>query len=162
MPCVRHPVTAREVNMSNDVYRVRAPGVVSEIIDGEAVIMDLKSGKYFSADRAGGMIWQWIGEGCSRPQIAAGLCALYQGDPVSIAKAAGQFIDELVAQQLIEASTAAPTANAPPTKAGDGARKSPFVAPTLNTYTDMKDLLLLDPIHDVDEVGWPTPKAAAR
>jgi len=34
-----------------------------------------------------------------------------------------------------------------------------FRAPVLNVYADMKDLLLLDPIHDVDEVGWPTPKS---
>jgi hypothetical protein len=27
--------------------------------------------------------------------------------------------------------------------------------PKLEKYTDMEDLLLLDPIHDVQEVGWP-------
>jgi hypothetical protein len=25
----------------------------------------------------------------------------------------------------------------------------------LHKYTDMEELLLLDPIHDVDETGWP-------
>jgi hypothetical protein len=29
----------------------------------------------------------------------------------------------------------------------------------LGVHPDMQDLLLLDPIHDVDEVGWPTPAA---
>ena len=33
-----------------------------------------------------------------------------------------------------------------------------FVAPALTRYTDVKDLLVLDPVHDVDEMGWPTPK----
>ena len=32
---------------------------------------------------------------------------------------------------------------------------SPFVTPTLSRYTEMQDLLLLDPIHDVDDSGWP-------
>jgi hypothetical protein len=27
----------------------------------------------------------------------------------------------------------------------------------LQKYTDMADLLLLDPIHEVDEQGWPQP-----
>ena len=30
-----------------------------------------------------------------------------------------------------------------------------FEAPILQKYTDMQDLLLLDPIHEVDEAGWP-------
>ncbi len=36
--------------------------------------------------------------------------------------------------------------------------KTPFQIPVLDVYSDMQDLLLLDPIHDVDETGWPTPK----
>ena len=30
----------------------------------------------------------------------------------------------------------------------------------LNRYADMKDLLMLDPIHEVDEKGWPSKKEA--
>jgi len=37
--------------------------------------------------------------------------------------------------------------------------RQPFSAPVLNAYTDMEELLLLDPIHDVDQAGWPMPKA---
>jgi hypothetical protein len=25
-------------------------------------------------------------------------------------------------------------------------------------YSDMEDLIMLDPIHEVDESGWPHPK----
>ena len=35
----------------------------------------------------------------------------------------------------------------------------PFEAPRLTKYTDMRDLLVLDPIHDVDESGWPARRA---
>jgi hypothetical protein len=34
--------------------------------------------------------------------------------------------------------------------------------PVLNKYTDMQDLLLLDPIHEVDERGWPNSVEAGR
>ena len=30
-----------------------------------------------------------------------------------------------------------------------------FTPSKLNRYADMQDLLLLDPIHEVDEEGWP-------
>ena len=36
--------------------------------------------------------------------------------------------------------------------------KAVFQTPTLNADSDMEDLLLLDPIHDVDEKGWPQAK----
>jgi hypothetical protein len=32
-----------------------------------------------------------------------------------------------------------------------------FVPPVLERYDDMEDLLLLDPVHDVDAQGWPQP-----
>ena len=35
------------------------------------------------------------------------------------------------------------------------AAKEPFRAPQIRAYTDMQDLLMIDPIHDVDETGWP-------
>jgi hypothetical protein len=30
-----------------------------------------------------------------------------------------------------------------------------YKIPVLNKYTDMQELLLLDPIHDVNAQGWP-------
>jgi len=36
--------------------------------------------------------------------------------------------------------------------------KTVFNAPVLNKYTDMQDLLILDPIHEVDATGWPSTK----
>ena len=147
--------------MNHVHYRVRSPGVVSEIIDGEAVIMNLKSGNYFSTDRAGALIWDWIGQGRDRASIMAGLSAAYDADKSTIEDTTSRFIDELITQELIEVADK-PGATPPASSdAPRGGRKKSFAAPALNTYSDMKDLLLLDPIHDVDEVGWPTPKTQA-
>jgi hypothetical protein len=34
-----------------------------------------------------------------------------------------------------------------------------FQPPVLESYSDMQDILLLDPIHEVDDkAGWPNPK----
>ena len=36
-----------------------------------------------------------------------------------------------------------------------------FQAPSLQKYTDMEEMLALDPIHEVDEeMGWPSAKVA--
>ncbi len=140
-----------------DRYRINAPAVVSEIIDGEAVIMNLKSGNYYSTDAIGSRIWDWIEQGCARRQIEDALVAGYAADAAEIERAMTAFLDDLIAQGLVE-----PLAGGAPAATADAvpppAIKKPFRPPTLSVYTDMKDLLLLDPIHDVDEAGWPTPK----
>ncbi len=33
--------------------------------------------------------------------------------------------------------------------------KTAFVTPELTRYTDIEDMLILDPIHEVDASGWP-------
>ena len=63
-----------------------------------------------------------------------------------------KFISILLAKDLVRMSEArevvaadGPESNAP----------MAFVAPAIEEFDDMRNLLLLDPIHDVAEVGWP-------
>jgi hypothetical protein len=36
--------------------------------------------------------------------------------------------------------------------------KTLFNAPNFEVHNDMQDLLVLDPIHEVDDAGWPSLK----
>ncbi|HUZ71431.1 MAG TPA: PqqD family protein [Stellaceae bacterium] len=141
------------------VFHINAPAVVSEIIDGEAVIMNLKSGNYYSTAQVGSMVWGWIEQGRTRGQLLALLKASFGTVPDDFAQAVDTFIDDLIAQELVREEL---TDHAVPLSDGDALPPlngtHGFSAPVLNVYSDMKDLLLLDPIHDVDEIGWPTPK----
>ena len=50
----------------------------------------------------------------------------------------------------------AQTAPARPSATDDpAAERKPFAVPTLEVFTDMKEFLLVDPIHEVDERGLP-------
>ncbi len=143
------------------VFQINAPAVVSEIIDGEAVIINLKSGNYYSTEHVGSMLWGWIEQGRTYAQLLVLLEANCRILPEDFARAVDTFIDDLMAQELVrEGSTdhATPLSDADVLPQLNGALS--FRAPVLNVYSDMKDLLLLDPIHDVDEIGWPTPKPA--
>lgn len=139
-------------------FKPNAPAVVSEIIDGEAVIMHLKSGNYYSTEHIGSQVWALIEQGVSRRQILDGLAARYAVAPAELAATLDAFLAELLAQDLVREMAVEAQSPMPVDLAllNGGAR--PFAAPALNVYSDMKDLLLLDPIHDVDEVGWPKPK----
>lgn len=140
------------------VLRVNAPAVVGEIIDGEAVIMDLSSGHYFSTQGVGCDIWRGIELGATRSSIVRELAAAYGIDPDVAAQAVANFLGDLTRNNLVVESSVESGAGG---SAGSWLdRKSdPFSAPVLNAYTDMEELLLLDPIHDVDQAGWPMPKA---
>jgi len=37
-----------------------------------------------------------------------------------------------------------------------------YAPPVLETFSDMQDLLLLDPIHEVDDAGWPMAPRQAQ
>ncbi len=139
-------------------FRANAPAVASEIIDGEAVIMNLKSGVYFSTRAAGSLLWGWIEQGVPEGTMVQSLLATYDGSPEVVQGAVAGFISELMEHDLIrQLPPTAPSRSLepdPPTRSG-----AAFVAPVLDVYDDMQDLLLLDPIHDVDEdAGWPSPK----
>ena len=141
------------------VYCIQTPEVVSEIIDGEAVMLHRSYGDYFSTDGVGGLIWQWIGEGRSRIQILNMLSARFSGSLGEIATAVDSFFADLVFHKLVREivegdESATETLIEPQTNP-----EAEFVSPTLHVYSDIRNMVLLDPIHDVDEnIGWPMPK----
>ena len=139
--------------MKDHAYAVCGPYVASEVIDGEAIIMDMRNGAYYSADGFGAQVWQALADGVSHSDLLVWANASYPAER-GAAMAVGAFIETLKGLNLIETRAAA-AAPAPAPASG------PYAAPSLTVHDDMQDLIMLDPIHDVDEVGWPTRKAEA-
>ncbi|MGH7582274.1 MAG: PqqD family protein [Gemmatimonadales bacterium] len=129
---------------------------MGEIIDGEAVIMDLTSGHYYSALGSGAVIWSAVEAGCDRTGAVDHLAAVYPVPRATLEAAVDSFVSELLSHGLVVES-GTPTPDAEPSFRDAGAE---FAPPVLEAYSDMEDLLLLDPVHDVDAVGWPVPKPA--
>ena len=140
-------------------YQVNAPHIVHEIFDDtEAAIINLKNGNYYSLDHAGAELWQLLSEGATVSQMAAALQTVYEGTASALQEAARHFIATLEAEDLITArpadESAAPLTLVLPLPANG--TKRPFTPPVLERYNDMQELLLLDPIHEVEEIaGWP-------
>ena len=143
-------------------FRINIPKVIHETIDGETVIVNLDSGNYFSLDRVGVDIWTLIGANTPLHQIVDDIASRYIGKQKEIEHAVHQFVDALQQDDLIvsDESQRSGSEGNPGTQDGTEQFKERcnFEAPVLYKYTDMQDLLLLDPIHDVDETGWPSAK----
>ncbi|MEO1591140.1 MAG: PqqD family peptide modification chaperone [Cyanobacteria bacterium J06632_22] len=136
-------------------FRINAPDVVSETIDGESVIINLYKGLYYNLNPVGSIIWELVLAGYTANDTVSAFKVAYpslsEADELSIV----QLVDQLSQESLI-VSAAAPSPTAAPTITAD----ETFEQPILYKYADMQDLLALDPIHDVDENGWPNQQPA--
>lgn len=144
---------------AKDRFKVNSPDVAWESFDGEAVIVNLQSGHYFSARGTAALIWRTLAGGASRSELDALMSLTFDAAPSEMQGPVGAFIADLLERALLVPLAAGDGASAAPSPAPSSpAAKTPFSAPVLDTYADMQDILLLDPIHEVDDKGWPHPR----
>lgn len=140
---------------SSSVYRVNSPAVVGEVIDGEAIIIHLESGTYYSARDTAVRAWELIAQGANIGQIVDRLTQEYDINPLDVSFSLTNFINQLMAHQLIVEVAGATGANL---EASAPTMKQSYNEPRLEVFRDMQNLLMLDPIHQVQpDVGWPAP-----
>lgn len=145
--------------MNNQRFRVNTPTVTHETIDGEAVIINLDTGNYYSLVEAGSFIWSLLDKGASAGEVQNVVLQTYQGDAQDVDRGVHELLAQLQQENLIVPADGAGDVVdlAQLAAAGNGHEKPSFNPPSLNKYSDMQELLLLDPIHDVDDAGWPKP-----
>lgn len=145
-------------------YGINNPDIVFEYFDDETVIINLKNGNYYNINRSGTDILSFIEQKLTIDQIIAEIKKTYDSAFSSqlIDSEVKKFIEQLLKEKIIRREeTPLQEKNPDITKEAERSKnceRIPFSPPSLNKYTDMQELLLLDPIHDVDETGWPKKK----
>lgn len=140
------------------------PQVLQETISEEVVIINMVTGSYYSLTETGAEVWDMLSREFSANSIYESLAQKYEASEAIIQSAVTDFIADLQAEGIIvpvELDPATPESAHPRDIPPSADAKPRFVAPTLHKYDDMQELLLVDPIHDVDESGWPNLKQAA-
>lgn len=134
-------------------YQLNSPDVTAEVFDEEVLVINLRSGHYHSVRGAAVPLWRLVSTGLSLDAAAAALAKDYGVDAGRLRADLETFTAAAVAAHIwVPASPTGPSlVGENPSPVARGA----YVEPVLETYTDMKDMLLLDPIHDVDVTGWP-------
>lgn len=139
-------------------YQPCTPEIAHQTIEGEVVIVHLRSGCYYSLQGASAEVWALLEKGADEAEIVQRLAELYDHPAESLEFEVQRLVGELRAEELIRADeTIEPAALSPESPV----HRRPFEPLSLNKFTDMRDLILLDPIHEVDEGGWPNPREAA-
>jgi hypothetical protein len=138
-------------------FRANSPNVIHETIEGEVILIDLKSGTYYSLRDAGAAIWQAVETGAGPDDVEAQLRLRYDGSDDEIRGAVRELLAELEREGLIRAEEGEPARALSAVASPNGSVRLPFEPPRLEKHTDMQDLILLDPVHEVGAEGWPQP-----
>ena len=143
----------------NITFHVNRPDVIDEMFDGEYVVVNLKNGSYYALKGTSAHIWRELVKDASRDEILTALQSEYAADENILVNAVETFLKELENETLVTRQSKTSTLNvhsAPPSNAP----RAPFTPPVLEKFTDMRQVLQLDPIHQVDDSGWPAHKPA--
>jgi len=132
-------------------FRLNSPQAVGETVDGEAIVVNLATGTYYSMQGDAQLLWEAIAAGATAGEIAAAGAEATGESRDAIATAVEAFCSSLAEQGLIVERDAN---GAPPAIDLSGAGPG-LLTPAFDTYADMQDLILLDPVHEVGEGSWP-------
>lgn len=139
-------------------YEVAAPEVVDEDFGGEFVVLNLRDGRYFSLRGVAATLWRDVRGGYAVDGIVA--AARPAGD--DLARGVEAFLTGLVEAGLIRPRTSAADGPAATEAASVAELLRERVVPMFEAFDDMAELILSDPIHDVEEdIGWPVRRDAS-
>lgn len=146
-------------------FSVNENNVVFDVIDGEVLAIRSDSGAYYSMRGAAATAWCALLSGHPVDHLAGPVAGHHGVDPSVVGPDLHRFATDLLGESLLTL------------REGEGLEESDLQLPeetrmrpweplAFEVYTDMQDLLLFDPIHEVDNSGWPrvvapTPQSPA-
>lgn len=138
------------------------PDIVHDTIDGEVILLDIEKGNYYQLKNEAVQVWSVIASRkiSSAFTVASNLAKNGEYSQNEILSSISPFIDQLESEHILLEINHPKGKNddASLSDAKKGKAESKFSTPVLLKYTDMQSILLLDPIHDTDEEGWPNKK----
>ena len=124
--------------------RPNAKEVAAKVMDGEAIMINIANGMYYSMDKVGGVIWGLIEGTPSVAEIIVEITAQYYVALETAQSDIDRLLAELLKENLIELSDGeAPQSQSPRGESAE--KKEVYESPILNAYRDMAALLALDP-----------------
>jgi hypothetical protein len=123
-----------------------------ETIEGEVILIHLDTGTYYSLRGTGAEVWQALQLGAAQAEIVATFAVAYDATPDEIGSSVARLTGQLETEGLIEQREGAASTSVPRQLSTAGGS---FIPPVLEKHTDMQDLIVLDPVHEVGAQGWP-------
>jgi hypothetical protein len=128
-----------------------SPNISARSFGDEIVAANFVTGIYYSLLGSAAQIWEGLIAGVPLDRIVAEVSVLSDVDSADFARAADALVEAMLTEKLIVPAENFVQSNWKPLPASEGR----YGLPVLERFTDMQDLLLLDPVHEVEEMGWP-------
>jgi hypothetical protein len=141
-----------DANMRFDLFD---ENIISDLFGEEVVLVNLDSGVYYSLRGSATEMWIRIQNNYSISEILADLSTLYDLNSEELTNQINLFIEQLIDEKLIKSSQSMKKVEL---AFDTNNSKISFPSPILEVFSDMQEILLLDPVHDVDKSGWPVTK----
>ncbi len=124
--------------------------ITHQTVDGEVVAIHFGNGTYYSMRESAAVIWEALAAGQPSEKIREA----FANPPDEATGQIEAFLARLQEAQLIAPATDDVASGTP----GGLEGQATWATPVLETFTDLSQLLLADPIHDVTEEAWPNLK----
>jgi hypothetical protein len=138
-------------------YALNQPPIVGEVIDGEVMVINLDTGVYYSVTGAGAAVWPMLVGGATRREISDRVARHYGADAASVERDVDTFVTQLTDEAILR-----PLRDGAAAGSVDSVDEWPSVAYPgfgFERYDDMQALLVIDPVHEVGDFGWPSRSA---
>jgi hypothetical protein len=143
----------------DNTYKINDSKAISETIDGETIIINLETGYYYSVNKTATLIWNEIQKNNSIKNITQHFLNHYEIDHDAAEKSIKEIIDLFLKDELILELDSYVSPNTSEQRAS--LMKKKFIMPRIERFDDMAGALMSDPVHDVNEDGWPNLKKQA-
>jgi hypothetical protein len=129
---------------------IRYPQVIHERFDDDVTVLNLENGMYYSLQGSAAVLWSRLQFGATPDELTKTLVG--RGVDFDAAREVDEFLARLAKAKLT--TNTAPEPISPP--AVEFEPDGELHPPIIEEFGDMADLLLLDPVHEIDPVkGWP-------
>ena len=135
------------------VYKLNEPDIFYDSVGGQGVVINVVTGKYYALYALSTAVVDALIQGVSMEAIGDWVAGMPEC-PRSMAANTEKFLEVLLEKGILlrsDEESPAPAAQLP-----DLSLPSTEFNYEIGEFDDMQDLILADPIHDVDgDIGWP-------
>jgi hypothetical protein len=149
------PRVTASVDRAQATFAVR-PTVRHERLEDEVIAIDLESGAYFALDDVAAVCWSILAGGGTVDAAVDATVARFDVACDAAQRDIEHFVGELIRVGLLGPAERPPAPSGVPDAAAELRAYEP---PVIERFDDLEELLVLDPIHEVAEAGWPATPA---
>ncbi|MFX3635021.1 MAG: hypothetical protein ACE3L7_01065 [Candidatus Pristimantibacillus sp.] len=136
------------------MYKLNEEKMFYDIADGQAIVINFVTGMYYGASALGTMVLDALMQGKAPKQIVD-LIKNNEGCVVDIDQRVERFIAALTEKEIFISDDQPYSQES----MGDFIVVDGDYSLELNEFAEVQDLLLADPVHDVEaDMGWPRLK----